>query len=167
MAPALPEVAGTAVTAHWSDMAIAQPAIAEAGERLLRPLGEGVAYLATVRKDGGPRVHPVMPVLAEGRLYVFVVRMSWKYRDLARDGRYALHSAAALEGGEEFYVTGPARELDDGSILASVTAASGGRLGLHDFEALFELGIERALHTKWENWGTASAWPSYAKWAAR
>lgn len=166
MAAALPEVAGETVTAHWGDMAIARPAIAEAGERLLGPWGEGLAYLATVRKDGGPRVHPVMPVLAGGRLYVFVVRMSWKYRDLGRDGRYALHSAAAPEGGEEFYVTGPARQLEDASARATVTAASGGRLGHHDFEALFELGIERALYTKWESWGTPRAWPSYRKWSS-
>ncbi|MBE0610425.1 MAG: pyridoxamine 5'-phosphate oxidase family protein [Dehalococcoidia bacterium] len=154
------------MTAHWQDFAAAQPAMAEAGERLLRPRGKGVAYLATVRKDGGPRVHPVMPVLAGGRLYVFVVRMSWKYRDLVRDGRYALHSAPSTEAGHEFYLTGPAREVEDAGTRAAVTAASGGRLGIHDFEALFELGIERALHTKWENWGTAAAWPSYAKWAA-
>ena len=152
------------MTAHWQDLAPAQPGMAAAGERLLGPWGEGVAYLATVRKDGGPRVHPVMPVLAQGRLYVFVVRMSWKYRDLGRDGRYALHSAAALEGGEEFYVTGPAREVDDAGTRSAVTAASSGRLGLHDFEALFELGIDRALYTKWENWGTADAWPAYTKW---
>lgn len=154
------------MTAQWQDFAAAQPAMAEAGERLLRPSGEGVAYLATVRKDGGPRVHPVMPVLAGGRLYAFVVRMSWKYRDLCRDGRYALHATATPEGGEEYYLTGPAREVEDGGTRATVTAASGGRLGIHDFEALFELGIERALHTKWEDWGTASAWPSYSKWAA-
>ncbi len=154
------------MTAHWHDLATAEPAMAEAGERLLRPSGEGVAYLATVRKDGGPRVHPVMPVLAGGRLYVFVVRMSWKYRDLIRDGRYALHAAAAPEGGEEFYLTGPAREVEDGTARGAVTAASGGRLGHHDFEALFELGLERVLHTKWADWGTASAWPSYRKWAA-
>lgn len=166
MAAALPEVAGATVTAHWKDLAGAEPAIAEAGERLLQPSGEGVAYLATVRKDGGPRVHPVMPVLAGGRLYVFVVRMSWKYRDLARDGRYALHAAPSPEGGEEFYVTGPARQVENASARSAVTAASGGRLGLHDFEALFELGIERALRTKWQDWGTASAWPSYTKWAA-
>lgn len=166
MAAALPEVAGATVTAHWKDLAGAEPAMAEAGERLLRPSGEGVAYLATVRKDGGPRVHPVMPVLAGGRLYVFVVRMSWKYRDLARDGRYALHAAPSPEGGEEFYVTGPARHVENASARSAVTAASGGRLGLHDFEALFELGIERALRTKWQDWGTASAWPSYTKWAA-
>ncbi len=154
------------MTAHWQELATAEPDIAEAGERLLRPSGDGVAYLATVRRDGGPRVHPVMPVLAGGRLYVFVVRMSWKYRDLIRDGRYALHAAAAPGGGEEFYLTGPAREVEDGTARAAVTAASGGRLGHHDFEALFELGLERALHTKWADWGTPSAWPSYRKWAA-
>lgn len=43
MAPALPEVAGKAVTAHRGDMATAQSAVAEAGDRLLRPRGEGVA----------------------------------------------------------------------------------------------------------------------------
>jgi hypothetical protein len=108
-----------------------------------------------------------MPVLTAAGLYVFVVRMSWKYRDLVRDGRYALHSAPAPAGGEEFYLTGSARETADETVRAAVTAASGGRLGLHDFEALFELELERALHTKWENWGTAQAWPSYRKWAAR
>jgi hypothetical protein len=107
-----------------------------------------------------------MPVLAEGGLYVFVVRMSPKYRDLLRDVRYALHAAPAPGGGEEFYLTGAARQIDDGTMRAAVTTASGGRLGNHDFEALFELGVERALHTTWANWGTPSAWPSYRKWAA-
>jgi hypothetical protein len=39
-------------------------------------------------------------------------------------------------------------------------------LGGHEFEALFELGVERALWTKWEGWGTPQTWPSYRKWAA-
>ena len=148
----------------WSRLAAEAPAIAAAGVRLLAADGTGVAYLATVRKDGGPRVHPVMPVLAGGALYVFVVSMGWKYRDLLRDGRYALHSAAAPEGGEEFYVTGPATPVDSDATRAVVREASGGRLGGHDFEALFELGVDRALHTRWENWGTAQTWPNYQKW---
>lgn len=152
------------MSASWEELASAAPGIAEAGQRLLGPPAEALAYLATVRKDGGPRVHPVMPVLAGGRLYVFVVRMSPKYRDLARDGRYALHSAAPAEGGEEFYCTGPAQPVEDHGARAAVTAATGGRLGLHGFEVLFELGIERALHTKWEHWGTPQAWPSHRKW---
>lgn len=154
------------MTARWEDFASMAPAMATAGERLLGPRAKAVAYLATVRKDGGPRVHPVMPVLAGGRLYVFVVRMSPKYRDLARDGRYALHSGPPPGGGEEFYCTGPAREVTDAGTRQAVTAATGARLGGHDFEVLFELGLERALHTMWEHWGTAQSWPSYRKWAA-
>ena len=150
----------------WRELEGGAPAIAAAGRRLLQADGTGTAFLATVRKDGGPRVHPVMPVLVDGSLYVFVVNLGWKYRDLLRDGRYALHSSPSAEGGEEFYVTGPANELSDAGTRAAVREASGGRLGGHEFEALFEMGIERALYTKWENWGTAETWPAYQKWAA-
>lgn len=150
----------------WARFSAEAPAMAAAGERLLRG-GQGIAYLATVRKDGGPRVHPVAPVLAPGGLYVFVVNLGWKYRDLKRDGRYALHSAAGADGGEEFYVTGPATESDDADERAAVREASGGRLGGHEFEALFRLEVERALHTVWEGWGTAQTWPRFGKWSAR
>jgi hypothetical protein len=37
-------------------------------------LREMAELLATT--DGGPRVHPMMPVLVDGRLHVFVVRLS-------------------------------------------------------------------------------------------
>ena len=47
----------------WLRLAEEARDIAGAGARLLRE-GQGIAYLATVRKDGGPRVHPVVPVLA-------------------------------------------------------------------------------------------------------
>ena len=150
----------------WSEFAAASPALATAGERVLRPTGDGVAFLATVRKDGGPRVHPVMPVATASGLYVFVVNLSYKYRDLLRDPRYALHAAPTADGGEEFYVTGDALPVEDQAIREGVTAASGGRLGHNAFEALFELRIEKALHTRWSNWGTAQSWPSYAKWSA-
>jgi hypothetical protein len=150
----------------WNALAAEAPELAAAGRRLLRADGTGVAYLATVRKDGGPRVHPVMPVLGARALYVFVVSFGWKYRDLLRDGRYALHAAPSPEDGEEFYITGPATPVESGAVRAGVREASGGRLGGHDFEALFELGVERALHTRWKNWGTAETWPEYVKWAA-
>ena len=150
----------------WHALEQDEPELAAAGRRLLRGDATLAAYLATVRGDGGPRVHPVMPVLAGGSLFVFVVSLGWKYRDLQRDGRYALHSAPSAEGGEEFYVTGPAAAVADGSVREAVRAACANRLGGHDFEELFELGIERALHTRWKNWGTAETWPEYRKWAA-
>lgn len=166
MATEVREMAGSDMTVTWASFAAGSPSMAVDGERLLRPTGDGIAFLATVRKDGGPRVHPVMPVVAGSGLYVFVVNISHKYRDLLRDPRFALHTAPSAEGGEEFYLTGVAIPVDDGAIRADVTAASGGRLGHSDFEALFELRLDHALHTSWANWGTAQAWPTYAKWAA-
>ncbi len=154
------------VSASWDDLRGAQPELAAAGERLLSPNGSGVAFLATTRKDGGPRLHPVMPILADGRLHVFVVTMSYKHRDLLRDGRYALHAALPEGGGEEFFVTGPALATADPGRRAGVTAASGGRLGHNEFEALFELRLDRVLHARWAKWGTAEAWPTFSKWNA-
>src|SRR5204863_7932506 len=126
----------------WATFAAEAQSIAAAGERLLRPTGDGIAFLSTVRKDGGPRVHPVMPVLAEGALHVFLVTLSYKYRDLLRDARYALHAMGPPEGGEEFYITGAARPVEDSGVRQAVRAASGNRLGAHEFEALFALDLE-------------------------
>lgn len=157
---ALDDVSGVS----WAAVAAEAPEIAAAGERLLRPTGDGIAFLSTVRRDGGPRLHPVMSVLADGALHVFVVTMSHKYRDLLRDSRYALHAMPPAEGGEEFYITGRAQPVRDPGRREAVRAASGDRLGGHDFEALFALDVEAALHTKWENWGTAQTWPAHKKW---
>ena len=149
----------------WNAFEAEAPELAAAGRQLLGGDGTSVAFLATVRKDGGPRVHPVMPVLSGDGLYVFVVDLSWKYHDLLRDGRYALHSAPS-ESGEEFYLTGPAVRIQDPALRQSARDSCEGRLGGHEFEALFELRIDRALHTAWEGWGTPAAWPRYTKWGA-
>ena len=77
---------------RWSEFAAERPDIAEAGSALIYQFRVGLGYLATVRKDGGQRVHPVCPVIANGGLYVFVGNQSPKIHDLLRDGRFALHS---------------------------------------------------------------------------
>ena len=51
-----------------------------------------VSFLATVRGDGGPRVHPVTPWIVGGSLYVRMYVTSPKVADLERDPRFALHS---------------------------------------------------------------------------
>ena len=152
--------------APWSDLAAAAPEIAAAGQRLLFPESTGYAFIGTVRKDGGPRLHPICPVLCAGRLYAFIVDMGYKYRDLLRDPRYALHALPPPAGGEEFYLTGTAQPIADAGIRARVVAETGGRQGSQPFEALFELSIQRVLHTRWENWGTAETWPTFSKWPA-
>ena len=102
--------------ASWAVFATAAPALATDGARLLYAGGETAnAFLATVSARGQPRLHPVMPVLAEGELWLFIVAMSPKYGDLATSGRFALHTMPTPAGGEEFALQGTAQQIDDGA----------------------------------------------------
>ena len=79
---------------------------------LLHQYGPGLGYLATIRPDGGPRVHPVSPVVTDDGLFCFVVD-SPKRRDLERDGRYALHAFPPEDTDDEAYLTGRALPVTD------------------------------------------------------
>ena len=94
--------------ASWSEFAADAPRLADGIRPLMQQYGPGFGYLATVRADGGPRVHPVSPVITDDGLYCFVID-SPKRRDLERDGRYALHSFPPEESDDEAYVAGRAR----------------------------------------------------------
>ena len=74
----------------WKQFSAVRPDLATLGGSLLYEHGLGLGFLATTRPDGGPRVHPVCPVLTDAGLYLFVVPGP-KLRDLRRDGRFALH----------------------------------------------------------------------------
>ncbi len=149
--------------ATWGEFEAAAPELAGAGRALLYQFGPGLGFLATVRKDGGPRVHPTCPLVVEGHLYVFMVQASPKYRDLLRDGRYALHSFPAPEVDDEFYVTGRAIRKDDPDTRAAVSAAVAALGTTHgETDVLFELGVVRALHAKYA--GRPSWPPEYRVW---
>ena len=111
---------------------------------LLEQYGQGFGYLATVRCDGGPRVHPVSPVIADGGLFCFVLA-SPKRRDLERDGRYALHAYPAENSDDEAYLAGRARPVTtrtSGTAWPDCTAPS------PDVDwRLFELDIDVAMVT--------------------
>jgi hypothetical protein len=98
---------------RWSNFAAERPELAEAGRALIYQYRVGLGYLATVRKDGGPRVHPVCPVIANDGLYVFIGNHSPKLHDLQRDGRYALHSFPHPNVDDEFAVSGRAVRVDE------------------------------------------------------
>ena len=72
----------------------------------------GLCYLATVRADGHPRVHPVGLHVRGDRLVVPMQPSSPKGHDLRRTGRYAVHcSVEDSDGGAgEVLVTGLAEE---------------------------------------------------------
>jgi hypothetical protein len=128
--------------ASWSDFAAASPQLAAGIRALLQQYGPGMGYLATVRPDGGPRVHPVSPVITEGGLYCFVVT-SPKRRDLERDGRYALHAYPPEETDDEACVSGRAVPVTDPLVVAHLadTLRAAPEVGWR----LFELTIETAM----------------------
>src|SRR2546421_1364391 len=114
--------------ASWSEFAAAQPRLAAAIRDLVHQYGPGLGYLATVRSDGGPRVHPVSPVIRDDGLYCFILD-SPKRRDLERDGRYALHSFPPEDTDDEAYLSGRARrgaERDTGGSPAAARRAEAG-----------------------------------------
>jgi hypothetical protein len=98
--------------ASWPEFAADAPRLATAIRSLMEQYGPGLGYLATVRADGGPRVHPVSPVITEEGLFCFVID-SPKRRDLQRDGRYALHSFPPENSDDEAYVAGRAYLVRD------------------------------------------------------
>jgi hypothetical protein len=150
---------------RWSEFAAEKPEMADAGRALIYQFRVGLGYLATVRKDGGPRVHPVCPVIANGGLYVFIGNQSPKVHDLLRDGRFALHSFPCREVDDEFYVEGQAERIDDAAVRKIVydTYTATGAFTSND--TLFELRLERALHAKY---GPRPSWPPvYTRWPTR
>jgi hypothetical protein len=128
----------------WQWLAEQQPELAAFGAERLN--GK-VAYLATVRKDGSPRVHPLTPIIGHGHLFVFMEPTSPKGKDLQRDGRYALHCAVSDNSGAsgEFVVTGRARLVTEAGLralaeqLASYAPA--------ERYILFEFDVETAAAT--------------------
>lgn len=149
----------------WKQFAQSTPALAEAGAGLLYQFGVGLAFLATVRKDGGPRLHPVCPVLSGDGLFVLIQPTSPKRYDLGRDGRYALQTfPPPREESEEFYVRGRAQLIEDREIYTSVFQDA--KHQAQESEVLFELLIDRVVHTTWENWRTPNLRPVHKKWFA-
>lgn len=86
--------------ATWTSFADEAPDLATLAEQ--RMADTGLLMLGTLRRDGFPRISPVEPTLADGRLVLHDERLwlgmmpgSTKSRDLQRDGRLALHTATA------------------------------------------------------------------------
>jgi hypothetical protein len=149
----------------WKDFAAAAPDLAEVGGRLLTQFGVGLAFLATVRADGGPRLHPVCPVLSGGGLHVLITPDSPKCADLIRDGRYALQTFPEPKpGSDEFYVTGRARRIDEAAARAALLRDV--RHVARESEIGFELWIERIMHTRWEDPLTPAMRPIHRAWRA-
>jgi hypothetical protein len=149
----------------WGVLAAAAPDLADVGRSLLFQFGVGLAFLATVRKDGAPRLHPVCPVLSGDRLCLLITAGSPKRRDLLEDGRYALQSFPQPKpGSDEFSIAGRAELIADPVRRAGVLRDA--RHMADASELAFELRIDRVMHTRWENVLTPHMRSVQRKWRA-
>jgi hypothetical protein len=161
-------IAGMTVVS-WGEFAAARPDLAGPGRDLLYQFGVGLAFLSTVRPDGGPRLHPISPLVMGDRLVAHVIP-SPKRGDLDRDGRFALHSFPAAASEDAFYLTGRAERIADAGLLRAALAQFMAERqmetapeGLDDGE-FFEFLIGRCLLT--QTTGHGDWHPRHNAWVA-
>ncbi len=111
-------------TITWGEFANLEPNLAGFGADRLTA---SPAYLATVRRSGAPRVHPVTPIFTPDGLYLFMEPTSPKGKDLRERGWFALHSGVPDNAGTggEFNVSGRGVAVDDPDIWSRVAEAAG------------------------------------------
>jgi len=139
---------------NWTEFSLASPDLAAVGRDMFYEFDVGLAFLATVRADGGPRVHPVCPVIVKNRLFVMVIPGP-KLNDLKRDKRFALHSETFPPPREDdgFYVSGEAVGVHEAELRDAITDQFfAERPGMEkwpgfDDQVFFELLVDRALLT--------------------
>src|SRR2546428_5799844 len=132
---------------------------------MLLQVGFGLVFLATVRKDGARRLHPLCPVLSNDRLFVLITPTSPKRYDLLRDGRYALQTFPQPKpGSDEFYIAGKSVLVDDQAARANILRDA--KHMADASETAFELWIDRVMHTTWEHVLTPQMRSKHRKWRA-
>jgi len=152
----------------WEEFSLEEPELAALGKNMLVQdrACVGLAFLATIRKDGAPRLHPVSLVFSRARLYVFIPPRSPKCLDLKRDGRYALQAFPPVNNneGKEFYLSGAAQCVSEPSTRQNVVEETG--IHVEQYELMFELLVERAMYTYLVSRGTPDEHPYHRIWPA-
>jgi hypothetical protein len=113
-----------------------------------------ISYLATVRRDGGPRLHPFCPILAGGRLFAAIPRPSPKGWDLRRDARCVIHALPGPDD-DELCIRATAREVTGEAPTRSMLGALvvrtevGGMIESVSHHPLFEFDLQQVDVARW------------------
>jgi hypothetical protein len=101
----------------WQEFTAAAPRIATIFTRRHAATGN-LCLLATLRSDGFPRISPIEPRVFEGELWLVGMPDTTKFRDLARDPRFCLHTATVdtevKDGDAKLW--GVVRDVQDGGL---------------------------------------------------
>ena len=137
---------------RWVDFEQAAPELAALGrERFARA---GIVLIATIRKDGTPRISPVEFYAVEGHLMLGMMWQSFKARDLLRDPRCLVHSVVTSRAGNEgeFKLRGRAVELSEPALRTAYGDATEAEIDWRPSEPfhLFSLDIDDAAFVIYE-----------------
>jgi hypothetical protein len=116
-------------------------------------------YLATVRGDGSPRVHPVVPLLADGRIFVAIAEQSPKWRDLRRDSRCLLHCLPG-DRDDEVVLRCHAQDAPGAREIARHVAHH----QIHDDDHIIEFDLSQVEVGWWEHVGQPSTYSIRIRW---
>ena len=134
--------------ASWAEIETAAPELAARARATFDAHKHKI--LATLRRDGSPRVSGIEATFADGQLWLGMMPGSRKALDLRRDPRLALHSAS-LDPPEDdpaswagdAKLSGRAVEIDDPALLERLGA------GEDAGEAhLFRVDLAELVHTR-------------------
>ncbi|HUF54382.1 MAG TPA: pyridoxamine 5'-phosphate oxidase family protein [Dehalococcoidia bacterium] len=147
--------------ASWGEFSESEPEMAKVLESSLAWIP--ITYLATTRKEGSPRVHPICPIIGKGRMFVAVNESSPKRFDLRNDGRYAMHALPGKDDAE-FYMTGRVTMIEDAPSreLCVKSAAH----TVHEEDWIFEFELERVMTAYWEKVGEPDTYAVRKFWHA-
>ena len=146
----------------WCQFADEAPDIAAAGLRLLAR--NEVAFLATVSSTGRPRIHPFVPRIVRGRFVAFIMDSSPKIRDLDTRRQCSIHTLPGHED-EEFFISGAAECCNNEITFRDQAAvAMGFATGVDEHHILYEFQFDRALWTRWLDFGTPDHRPEHSRW---
>jgi hypothetical protein len=150
------------------------PGVSALGRGGPMPAGEPtfmVAYLATVRRDGAPRLHPFCPIIAGGRLLAAIPLPSPKGHDLRRDPRCVIHAMPGPDD-DELCIRAIAMEVtnDDEkrALVRHVVARSGvgGMIESTSRDPLFEFDLQQVDVAQWLDIGQPGTRAERQTWRA-
>jgi hypothetical protein len=133
----------------WNDFAASAPRICEIFARRHAATGH-LCLLATLRRDGFPRISPVEPKIFEGELVLVGMPGTAKFADLARDGRLSLHTATVDThvGDGDAKIWGTAADVSDPDLHARFAEALFAETGFdirgREFDHYFTVDIAGA-----------------------
>jgi hypothetical protein len=121
----------------------------------------GLVLLGTLRRDGGPRISPVEPLISEGQLYLGMMWRSMKALDLRRHPRCVVHSVVTSSEGTEgdIKVYGRGIEISDPDERDRYGTALSAKIGWRptgdfhlfavDIEEVGYFRVEGSVHRVW------------------